>query len=136
MAAYTDAATGALEASFNQAIGIYLWAWFIVTVVFTIAAMRSSWVLFIDLFLLDICLLLLACGYMVNTNSLLTAGYAFGLCVSFLSCESKNHQICYGNQSKKEKTDDNYPDWAGCAGLWGGGTTPIQLPTFEMSSSV
>ena len=23
-------------------------------------------------------------------------------------------------------------DWAGCAGLWGGGVTPIELPTFAM----
>ncbi|KAJ5108240.1 hypothetical protein N7456_004915 [Penicillium angulare] len=112
LAAYTEATTGAVDPSFNQAVAIYLWAWVIVTVVFTIAAMRSSWVLFIDLFFLDICLVLLACGFMVNINGLLTAGYCFGLAVSFLSY------------------------WAGCAGLWGGGVTPIKLPTFEMHSAV
>ncbi|KAE8310004.1 GPR1/FUN34/yaaH family-domain-containing protein [Aspergillus transmontanensis] len=115
LAAYTDSATGAISPSFNQALSLYLWAWLIVTVVFTVAAMRSSWVLLIDLFLLDICLLLLACGYMVNVQSLLTAGYAFGLVVSFLSYSA---------------------DWAGCAGLWGGGVTPIKLPTFEMRAAV
>jgi succinate-acetate transporter protein len=88
LAAYTDSTTGAVDDSFNQALAIYLWAWLIVTVLFTIAATRSSWVLFLDLVFLDICLLLLACGFMVNTQGLLTAGYSFGLIVSFLSCES------------------------------------------------
>lgn len=87
LAAYTDSATGAVDPSFNQALAIYLWAWFIVTVLFTVAAMRSSWVLFLDLIFLDICLLLLACGFMVNTTDLLTAGYSFGIVVSLLSCE-------------------------------------------------
>lgn len=87
LSAYTDSATGAVDPSFNQALALYLLAWLIVTVVFTIAAMRSSWVLFIDLFFLDICLLLLASGFMANINALLTAGYSFGLAVSFLSCE-------------------------------------------------
>ncbi|KAK6837329.1 hypothetical protein RU639_001545 [Aspergillus parasiticus] len=128
LAAYTDSATGAISPSFNQALSLYLWAWLIVTVVFTVAAMRSSWVLFIDLFLLDICLLLLACGYMVNVQSLLTAGYAFGLVVSFLSCE-------YHLGDCELKLIDS-ADWAGCAGLWGGGVTPIKLPTFEMRAAV
>lgn len=87
LSAYTDTATGVVSPDFNQALAMYLWAWFIVTVVFTIAAMRSSWVLFIDLLFLDICLLLLACGFMVNIAGLLTAGYSVGLAVSFLSCE-------------------------------------------------
>jgi hypothetical protein len=26
-------------------------------------------------------------------------------------------------------------DWAGCAGLWAGGLTPIDLPTFPMAKS-
>ncbi|KAJ5408185.1 hypothetical protein N7509_002068 [Penicillium cosmopolitanum] len=112
MSAYTDAATGTVDPSFNQALALYLWAWFIVTVVFTIGAMRSSWVLFVDLFFLDISLMLLASGFMANMDSLLTAGYSFGLAVSFLSY------------------------WAGCAGLWGGGTTPIKLPTFDMYLAV
>lgn len=92
MAAYTDSATGSVGSEFNQALAIYVWAWFIVTVLFTIAAMRSSWVLFLDLVFLDICLLLLACGFMVNMKGLLTAGYSFGLVVSFFSCELANIQ--------------------------------------------
>lgn len=92
MSAYTDAATGTVDPSFNQALALYLWAWFIVTVVFTIAAMRSSWVLFVDLFFLDISLMLLASGFMANMDSLLTAGYSFGLAVSFLSCKYHTHK--------------------------------------------
>lgn len=88
LASYTDSTTGVVDSSFNQALAIYLWAWFIVTVLFTIAATRSSWVLFLDLVFLDVCLLLLACGFMVNIQGLLTAGYSFGVVVSFLSCES------------------------------------------------
>lgn len=88
MAAYTDSSTGAPTPEFNQAVAIYLFAWFIVTVLFTVAAIRSSWILFCDLFCLDICLLLLACGFMVPVDGLLTAGYSFGLVVSFLSCKS------------------------------------------------
>jgi succinate-acetate transporter protein len=88
MAAYTDSSTGAISPEFSQALAIYLWAWFIVTVLFTIAAVRSSWVLFLDLFFLDICLLLLACGNMVGSDGVLTAGYSLGLIVCFLSCKS------------------------------------------------
>ncbi|KAJ5674303.1 uncharacterized protein N7477_004237 [Penicillium maclennaniae] len=115
LAAYTDSTTGALSPTFDQALSLYLWAWLIVTVAFTIAAIRSSWVLFMDLFFLDICLLLLACGFMVKVQGLLTAGYSFGLVVSFLAF---------------------WADWAGCAGLWGGGVTPIKLPTFNMYTAV
>jgi succinate-acetate transporter protein len=87
MTAYIDPTTNAIMPEFNQAISIFLWVWFIITVIYTIAAMRSTWVLFLDLVFLDICLLLLSCGFMVGINGLLTAGYAFGLVVCFLSCE-------------------------------------------------
>lgn len=96
LAAYTDSATGVVDDSFNQALAIYVWAWFIVTVLFTIAAMRSSWVLFLSLAFLDISLLLLACGFMANMNSLLIAGYSFGLVVTILACELPLYIIsCY-----------------------------------------
>jgi len=108
LAAYTDKSTGALSPEFNQALAMYVWAWFILTVIFTIAAMRSSWVLFLDLFFLDIVLILLAAGFMMDSSAVLTAGYAFGFIVAFFSY------------------------WAGCAGLWAGGITPINLPTFPM----
>ncbi|KAH6663019.1 GPR1/FUN34/yaaH family-domain-containing protein [Halenospora varia] len=108
LAAYTDEATGELNAQFPNALAMYIWAWFILTVIFTVAAMRSSWVLFLDLFFLDIDLLLLACGYMLNMPSLLKAGSGFGFVVAFLSY------------------------WAGTAGLFANGITPINIPVFPM----
>ncbi|KAL4922144.1 GPR1/FUN34/yaaH family-domain-containing protein [Aspergillus aurantiobrunneus] len=108
MAAYTDPTTGAVSPEFNQAVAIYLWVWLIVTVFYTIAAMKSTWILFLDLVALDLCLLLLACRFMVGTQGLLTGGYSFGIVVCFLSF------------------------WAGCAGLWKE-ITPVQVPVFEMA---
>lgn len=87
IAAYTDAATGAVSPEFDQAIALYLWAWFILTVIYTVAAMRSSWILLLDLFVLDISLLLLAVGSMTGTQAVSTAGYATGYLVAILSCE-------------------------------------------------
>ncbi|KAE8446432.1 hypothetical protein EG329_012037 [Mollisiaceae sp. DMI_Dod_QoI] len=108
MAAYTDPTTGELNSEFPNALAIYIWAWFILTVIYTIAAMRSSWVLFLDLFFLDIVLLLLACGYMLNNVTLEKAGSAVGFVVTILSY------------------------WAGMAGLFANGITPINLPVFPM----
>ncbi|KAK5048569.1 hypothetical protein LTR84_005660 [Exophiala bonariae] len=107
LSSYTDE-SGQLNAQFPQALAMYVWAWFILTAIFTVAAMRSSWVLFLDLFFLDIELLLLACGYMTGMESLLKAGNSIGFIVAFLSY------------------------WAGCAGLWAGGLTPLDIPTFAM----
>lgn len=88
MAAYTDPETGQLNGQFATALAMYLWAWFILTIIFTVAAMRSSWVLFLDLFFLDLVLILLACGYMLDMKSLETAGSALSFVVAFLSCKS------------------------------------------------
>ncbi|KAL4787987.1 GPR1/FUN34/yaaH family-domain-containing protein [Aspergillus varians] len=108
IAAYTDPETGTLSPEFNQAVALYLWAWFIVNTFYAIAAVRSSWVLFIDLIILDLGFLLLAVGFMTGDRGVLRGGYAVLLVTAFLSY------------------------WAGCAGLWAGGTTPINLPTFAM----
>jgi len=107
---------------------MYLWAWFILTVIFTIAAMRSSWVLFLDLFFLDIVLLLLACGYMLNKPSLETAGSALGFVVALLSCKwTYIHQLMLANYLL---------DWAGAAGLFANGITPFNIPVFPMYTEV
>ncbi|KAL4750491.1 hypothetical protein BDW72DRAFT_213367 [Aspergillus terricola var. indicus] len=108
LAAYTDAETGALSPEFNQAVAIYLWAWFIVNTLYVIAAVRSSWVLFIDLGILSLGFLLLAVAYMTGDQAVMTAGYSVTMVTAALSY------------------------WAGCAGLWAGGTTPINLPMFPM----
>jgi succinate-acetate transporter protein len=94
LAAYTDSTTGALSPQFNQALAMYIWAWFILTVIYTIAAVRSSWVLFLDLFVLDFVLLLLGAGFMTGSASVLTAGYALGFIVAFLSCKFSAEMQC------------------------------------------
>jgi len=124
LTAYTDPATGELNAQFPNALAMYLWAWFILTVIFTIAAMRSSWVLFLDLFFLDIVLLLLACGYMLNESRLETAGSALGYVVAILSCKFPPHLT--------SNFADRRLDWAGCAGLFANGITPLNIPVFPM----
>ncbi|KAF7558252.1 hypothetical protein G7Z17_g174 [Cylindrodendrum hubeiense] len=112
ISAYTDPETGVLSPDFQQSLALYLWAWFILTVIFTIAAMRSSWILFLDLLALDVCLALLAVGNMVGSQTTTTAGYVFGYVVAALSY------------------------WAGCAGLFAGGVTPFEVPTFPMYKEV
>jgi hypothetical protein len=124
MAAYTDPATGEINAQFPNALAMYLWAWFILTVIFTIAAMRSSWVLFLDLFVLDIVLLLLACGYMLNDSRLETAGSALGFVVAMLSCRFRPYPT--------SNFADGRSDWAGCAGLFANGITPLNISVFPM----
>ena len=124
LAAYTDPVTGELNAQFPNALAMYLWAWFILTVIFTIATIRSSWVLFLDLFFLDIVLLLLACGYMLNESRLETAGSALGYVVAMLSCKFPLHLT--------SNLADKRSDWAGYAGLFANGITPLNIPVFPI----
>ena len=42
IAAYTDRSTGQLNAMLLQALAMYLFEWFILAVIFTLGAMRSS----------------------------------------------------------------------------------------------
>ncbi|UKZ61389.1 uncharacterized protein TrAtP1_002654 [Trichoderma atroviride] len=109
--AYTDPSTSELTDEFNQALAMYLFAWMIITFIYTVAAIRSTWVLVINLVVLDIEYLLLACGYMVNNTSLLIAGNSLGFIVAFLSA------------------------WAATAGLWNSELTPFHLPVFEITDS-
>lgn len=76
IAAYTDPNTGSVSPEFNQALSMYCWAWFIMNVFYTVAAMRSNWILFIDLAFLDLAFLLLGAGYMANSTGVLKAGNA------------------------------------------------------------
>ncbi|CBF78629.1 hypothetical protein AN7317.2 [Aspergillus nidulans FGSC A4] len=85
LAAYTDAETGALSPEFNQAIAIYLWAWFIVNTLYVVAAVRSSWVIFIDLAILSLGFLLLAVAYMTGDQAVMTAGYSVTMVTAALS---------------------------------------------------
>lgn len=103
MASYTDS-NGALSPEFNQAVSIYMFVWFIISVLYTVAAYKSTWMVFIDLIMVDICLLLLACGFMVGNQGVLTAGYSFGMVVSFLSCESFCHAHAMKNLLTRTQT--------------------------------
>jgi uncharacterized protein len=87
LAAYIDPTTGHLFPSFGQAVAIFLWAWFILSVAFTVGAIRSSWVLLADFIGVDLLLMLLACGYMTGHDGVRKAGYAVGYVVVFLSCK-------------------------------------------------
>jgi succinate-acetate transporter protein len=126
ISAYTDK-NGLRMAEFNNALGMYCWAWFILTVIFTVTATRSSWPLFLTLFFLDIELLLLAVGYMMSNDTTLLAANSIGFVVAFCACKLSNHltdnilliAICT-------------TDWSGCAGLFSGGLTSFTLPAFSI----
>lgn len=66
---------------------MYCWAWFILTVIYTVAAIRSSWVLLLTLFFLDVELLLLAVGYMADSSTVLMTANSVGFVVGFFACE-------------------------------------------------
>lgn len=87
LAAYTDAATGKPLPELNQALALLVWAWFLLTVIFTVAAMRSSWTLLLAFVLFDLETLLLAAGYTVGNSQLLLASRAVGFPCAFLACE-------------------------------------------------
>ncbi|KAI1441672.1 GPR1/FUN34/yaaH family-domain-containing protein [Annulohypoxylon stygium] len=104
MTAYSDPSTGKLLAEFDQAIAMFVWAWFIISMIFTVATVRSSWTLFGALIFVDLTLILLAVGYMLDQEACLKAASATGFVTAALAY------------------------WAGTAGLWGDGITPINLP--------
>jgi len=108
LAAYTDPTTGTLTDEFNQALGLYYFAWFIVTFLFAVGAIRSSAVFLGILVFFDLECLLIACGCLSGNTHLLTAGNAVGFIVAFL---------CY---------------WGGVQGLYTGGATPFAVPTFPL----
>ncbi|CAK7226664.1 hypothetical protein SCUCBS95973_006275 [Sporothrix curviconia] len=104
LTAYADPTTGEPLPELAQAIAMFVWAWFIVCVIFTVAATRASWVLLILLVFVDFTLLFIAIGYMLGIAKLLTASSATGFISAFLAY------------------------YAGAAGLWGNGGTAINLP--------
>lgn len=117
---------------FDQAIAMFIWAWFIMSVIFTVASVRSSWTLLAALVFVDFTLILLAVGHMLGEESCLKAGSATGLVTAALACKSGSTKFsCLRHLRKQEVeyTDANLrEDWAGTAGLWGDGTTPFNLP--------
>jgi len=108
MAAYMDSATGKLSPEFDQALGLYYTAWFIVTFVFLMGAVRASWVVVGILSFFDLECLLLAAGLMSGNTHVLKAANSVGFVVAFL---------CY---------------WGGASGLYSGSATPWEIPTFPL----
>ncbi|KAH6660953.1 GPR1/FUN34/yaaH family-domain-containing protein [Truncatella angustata] len=107
IAAYTDTVTGLPTAEFTQAIALFIWAWFIVTMIFTVAATRSNLIMLLVLVFTDLTLLFLACQYHTGIAALGTAASAFGFVTAFLAY------------------------WAGAAALWSV-ATPINVPMFPL----
>ena len=87
LAAYTDDG-GMPTREFYDAMGVWYWAWFIVTVVFLVGAVRTNWVVVCMLGLLALELALLAVGSMMGGEGVLsTVGSGVGFVVSGLACE-------------------------------------------------
>lgn len=76
-----------------------MWSWLILNMIFTIAAVRSSWTLFMALLLFNAELILLAIGYMIDRPSLLVAGNAVGFVVSLCVCEYVLYDNCIQTNS-------------------------------------
>ncbi|KAL4784716.1 GPR1/FUN34/yaaH family-domain-containing protein [Aspergillus varians] len=102
IAAYTDPSAGVLSPEFNQAVAIYLWAWFIVNMFYTIAAVRFSWVLSIDLIVIELGFMLLAVAVMTGDDRGLKAGYSVLLVAAFLSYR---FPLCNPLRSRSLKRD-------------------------------
>ena len=87
LAAYTDAATGKPLPELDQALALLIWAWFILSVIFTIAATRTSWSLLLALLFYDLELMLLAVGYTVGNDRILIASRGVGFMAAFCACQ-------------------------------------------------
>ena len=73
LAAYTDTATGKPLPELDQALALLVWAWFILSIIFTVAATRASWSLLLTLVFFDLESMLLAVGYTVGNDRILLA---------------------------------------------------------------
>jgi len=84
---WSDIATSYKDASeFSHAIGIYFFSWFITSVIFTIAAHRSSGGLLIFLVLVDFEFLFLGLFYLLPAHTkFLTAAGSFGIIAAFVA---------------------------------------------------
>ena len=87
LAAYTDMATGKPLPELDQALALLVWAWFILSVIFTVAATRASWSLLLTLVFFDLESMLLAVGYTVGNDRILLASRGVGFVVSFCACQ-------------------------------------------------
>ncbi|KAI1168021.1 GPR1/FUN34/yaaH family-domain-containing protein [Nemania serpens] len=107
LAAYSTP-QGIPKAEFSQAVALFVWSWFIITVIFTIGACQANYVLFSLLCTADVTLILLAAGHMVDHPGLLKASGVFGLIAAAISF------------------------YAAAAYLYVDGVTPFTLPLFPI----
>ncbi|ETS75920.1 hypothetical protein PFICI_12864 [Pestalotiopsis fici W106-1] len=108
IAAYTDATTGLPTADFLTAISLFIWAWFIVTMIFTVAAVRSNLIMLLVLVFTDLTLLFLAVYYQTSIAACGTAASAFGFVTAFMAY------------------------WAGAQALWSV-TNGVNLPMIPLT---
>ena len=87
LAAYTDTTTGKPLPELDQALALLLWAWFILSIIFTIAATRASWSPLLALVFFDLESMLLAVGNTVGRNRILLASRGVGFVVAFFACK-------------------------------------------------
>ncbi|KAL9093567.1 MAG: hypothetical protein Q9165_003962 [Trypethelium subeluteriae] len=87
LAAYSDPTTGKPLPELDQALALLVWAWFIISVIFTIAATRASWALLLTLAFFDLEALLLAVGYMTGNYQVMLASRGVGFVVAFCACK-------------------------------------------------
>ncbi|KAI8628654.1 GPR1/FUN34/yaaH family-domain-containing protein [Xylariaceae sp. FL1651] len=106
--AYASKTGHGLDPSFSQAVALFVWSWFIITVIFTIGACQANYVLFGLLCCADITLILLASGHMTGSEALLKASGVFGLIAAAISF------------------------YAAAAYLYVDGVTPFTLPLFPI----
>lgn len=104
LAAYTDPKTGLPTPEFDQALSLFVWPFFILSVLFTVATTRSSWVLLMALITVTLEFLTLAVGLMLGDDQVLLASRGIGFVCAF------------------------FVYWAATAGLWGSGITKFNVP--------
>jgi len=96
---FNIAAAYASAEEFNHAIGIYLIPWFIVTVVHTIATLRTNVGMFLLFFFVSIIFLLLIVAQFVANAHIVTAAGGFGVVAAFTAYYLAAAQLLTPQQS-------------------------------------
>ena len=79
--------TGKPLPELDQAPALLVWAWFILSILFTVAASRASWSVLMTLVFFDLETLLLGVGYTVGNNQILLASRGVCFVVAFFDCQ-------------------------------------------------
>ncbi|PGH28090.1 hypothetical protein AJ80_00348 [Polytolypa hystricis UAMH7299] len=75
----------------NNAVGFWLFGWWIFTTILLVCTLKSTWAFFLLFFTLDLAFLMLAIGHVIQTDEggthvpLIKAGGLFGLLAAFLA---------------------------------------------------